>query len=762
VGGSDSVLATLPANTTKYTDTTAAAGTQYLYEVVATNAAGDSAPSNEASVTTPSTTQAVVGLTLINADTDQPITGFAPLQNGATLDLATLPTRNLNIRADTNPGTVGSVKFGYDGNPNYWTESTVPYALAGDTNAQGDYIAWTPTVGTHTLTATPYSGSGGTGTAGTPRTITFTVTDSSSTSPPGNTTPPPGDAPPTATLVSPSSSATVAAPGYFVVRADASDSDGTISKVEFYQGSTLIGVVTAAPYSVSWTDVTPGTYALTAKSYDNQGASTTSKPVTITVVTPSLGTTYVVDPSGNDSNPGTAASPVKTISRAAQLAMPGDTVLIKPGTYHESVNLSRSGTADRPITFRAETPGTVVIDGADPLTGWTRDASNPSIYSAPWNYDFMVGTSRTHGEGAASAPASVPYAEQVLANGSPMTQVLSFGELKAGTFYVDWDANRMYVWAPGGADPTTAQVVASTRQRLFGPSSPTTGQNIVVDGITFRHAANFSQNGAVETGTGWRLEDSIVEWTNGTGVTVSGDGVVLLRVTARDNGQSGISGSGGSNDLIKDSVSAQNNYKGYKVGWEAGGGKFSLTDGMYVVNYTAYENTGPGIWFDFDNSNFAVVGSTFYDNRNQDEGWEGVGIMTEINPGPVRFENNLAHDNQFAGIVLAESEHVSVIGNTLINNRLDLRDMTGREFSMSDVRITNNKFKNAPIHTSLGTWTTTAVADMKLVIDFNTYDDPNNTMLYDWTDAPEVLDTLDKVRRDLGFEKNGKMGSITG
>ncbi len=64
------------------------------------------------------------------------------------------PQRNLNIRANTNPQAVGSVLFGLDGNANYRLENSAPYALAGETNNSGtvDYLPWTPTVGSHTLT----------------------------------------------------------------------------------------------------------------------------------------------------------------------------------------------------------------------------------------------------------------------------------------------------------------------------------------------------------------------------------------------------------------------------------------------------------------------------------------------------------------------------------------------------------------------------------------------------------------------------------
>ena len=119
----------------------------------------------------------MTSLSLINADTNQPISGYDPLPSGTTLDLATLPTRNLNIRANTSPATVGSVRFALDGNSNYRTETAPPYALAGDSS--GDFWPWTPSVGSHTVTVTPYSGAGATGTAGMPLTISFTVTSSS-------------------------------------------------------------------------------------------------------------------------------------------------------------------------------------------------------------------------------------------------------------------------------------------------------------------------------------------------------------------------------------------------------------------------------------------------------------------------------------------------------------------------------------------------------------------------------------------------------
>lgn len=124
--------------------------------------------------------QTLNSFTLINADTDQPIAGYDPIATGATLNLATLPTQNLNIRANTSPATVGSIRFTYDAATNYRTESMAPYCIGGD-QGNFDYLPWTPATGNHTLTGTPYTGGGATGTAGVAKTITFSVVNSART-----------------------------------------------------------------------------------------------------------------------------------------------------------------------------------------------------------------------------------------------------------------------------------------------------------------------------------------------------------------------------------------------------------------------------------------------------------------------------------------------------------------------------------------------------------------------------------------------------
>ena len=98
-----------------------------------------------------------------------------------------------------------------------------------------------------------------------------------------NPPPPPPNQPPAVALTSPAPGASFTAPATLSLAASASDSDGTVAKVDFYSGSTLLGTDTDAPYQLSWPSVPAGTYNLTAVATDDRGASTTSSTVSITV-----------------------------------------------------------------------------------------------------------------------------------------------------------------------------------------------------------------------------------------------------------------------------------------------------------------------------------------------------------------------------------------------------------------------------------------------------------------------------------------------
>ena len=88
---------------------------------------------------------------------------------------------------------------------------------------------------------------------------------------------------PTIQLTSPTAGSSFTAPATIALTANASDADGSIVKVEFYNGNNKIGEDNTAPYSIVWNDVSAGNYTITAKASDNGGLSTTSQSVGVTV-----------------------------------------------------------------------------------------------------------------------------------------------------------------------------------------------------------------------------------------------------------------------------------------------------------------------------------------------------------------------------------------------------------------------------------------------------------------------------------------------
>ncbi|EPH5595500.1 chitinase C-terminal domain-containing protein [Vibrio alginolyticus] len=93
---------------------------------------------------------------------------------------------------------------------------------------------------------------------------------------------PPQNEVPTVTLTSPSASASVTAGDVVNLAADAADTDGTVSKVEFFVDGVLVGQATSAPYAASWT-ATEGQHEFSTKAYDDAGAVSSASVVTLTV-----------------------------------------------------------------------------------------------------------------------------------------------------------------------------------------------------------------------------------------------------------------------------------------------------------------------------------------------------------------------------------------------------------------------------------------------------------------------------------------------
>jgi hypothetical protein len=140
--------------------------------------------------------------------------------------------------------------------------------------------------------------------------------------------PPPSNLPPSIRISQPGAGSSFAAGQPVPIAADASDSDGSVVKVEFRQGSTIIGEDRSAPYQMEWTEAPVGTSSLTAVATDDRGAQAVSAAVTITVAPPTGG-------GGGDGTPATV-----TLQRGLNdYSFAADTYL---SDYHKTTALGTS------------------------------------------------------------------------------------------------------------------------------------------------------------------------------------------------------------------------------------------------------------------------------------------------------------------------------------------------------------------------------------------------------------------------------------
>ncbi|WP_166648133.1 Ig-like domain-containing protein [Hymenobacter sp. UV11] len=236
----------------------------------------------------------------------------APANNA----IVTLPASvTLTATATDDNGTVAKVEF-YQGATLLGTSTASPYS----------YI-WAAPAGVYTLTAKATDNEGAT-------TISSPVTVFVSAA--GNTAP-------TVSLTAPAASASFLTPATITLTANAADANGGIYKVDFYQGTTLLGTSTTSPYTYAWVGAKAGSYALTAKATDTGGLVTTSAVVNITVADPIVPTVSITAPVSGTSLPAPA-----TLTIAATAADANGTIT-KVEFYQGATKLGEDLTA--PYTY---------------------------------------------------------------------------------------------------------------------------------------------------------------------------------------------------------------------------------------------------------------------------------------------------------------------------------------------------------------------------------------------------------------------------
>ncbi len=481
----------------------------------------------------------------------------------------------------------------------------------------------------------------------------------------GGTTP---NNPPSVSITSPSNGTTYTAGANITINANASDNDGSISLVEFYQGSTKLGEDASSPYSYTWNNVSAGNYSLTARATDNQGATTTSSAVSITVNSSGGGTTITiqenqtgfcgVDGSVDNNNAGFTGDGFANTDNAT-----GNGVDWK-------VNFSASGSYT--FTFRyastSDRPGRLIINGSTaissisfPSTGswttWTTVTATTNVSAGTFdvrleatgssglgNIDYIQVTGTTPSAASCSGtptnnPPSVSITSPsngasfttgdnitINANASDNDGSVTLVEFYQGSTKLGQDASSpySYTWSNvpqgnysltaratdnGGATTTSSAINISVNTSTCNPTSIT--PYLQINGGSWQQASSATLNVGDEIMFGPQpTSGGSWSWSGPNGFSASTREVTISNIQSN---QAGTYVATYTNDC-----GAQSN-QNFSVTVSGGGSPVTLTIQENTTGFCSVDGT-------VDNNNSGFTGSGFANTTNA----SGMGITWSV------------------------------------------------------------------------------------------------------------------------------------
>ena len=359
---------------------------------------------------------------------------------------------------------------------------------------------------------------------------------------------------------------------------------------------------------------------------------------------------------GNDSSSGSVGAPVRTVNHAIDLASSGGTIVLRAGTYHESVVVE-----GKRVTIQNYPNEAAWLDGSEAVTGWVQDGQTWRKDGWTTRFDH----SPTYSRGApdntepdwrfvSSAYPMAAYPDQVFVDGAALKQVASRSLVTSGTFYLDERTSRLYI----GSNPNGKSVSASTLVKAMSLR----GDGTTVRGIGIRRYAPSVPDIAAVTmeASSMRFENVVVQDSATTGLSVLGTDSTLDRVTVASSGMLGIHTQYADRLTMVSVLATLNNSEHFNLAPVSGGAKLGGSRGVTVTDSSFSGNYGPGFWEDESNYDTILKNSTFSDNT-------GYGISLEISAKAVVIDNLIAR-NQAEGLKVNNTSNVRVWNNTFLDN----------------------------------------------------------------------------------------------
>ena len=371
------------------------------------------------------------------------------------------------------------------------------------------------------------------------------------------------------------------------------------------------------------------------------------------------------DANASDDNDGSEQRPFATINRAAELAEPGDRVLIHGGVYRECVRPGRGGTdPEHMISYEAAGDGAAVIRASEavhsfrPSTGWRlwgrpgeREVKegvrvfahdlDPDMFRG---YNPFCAVNILHDRLFIEYDKTdmTPYLNRrgcVFCDGRALHQVALYNQLSEheDAYWVEANGQTVHFRLAGDESPENHLIELTVREQCFAPSIPFLSY-IRVKGLVCEHAATGApvpQRGAISCFRGhhWVIEGCQVNWSNAVGIDVGNECwhheiiegqqigfSVVRRCKILDCGVCGIAGLFAQRMLIEDNLIRGTGWQRMELSWEAGAIKLHNSVNA-LIRRNVFRDTlrADHLWLDCGNENNRITGNLFLDGIEQRE-----------------------------------------------------------------------------------------------------------------------------------------------
>ncbi len=372
-----------------------------------------------------------------------------------------------------------------------------------------------------------------------------------------------------------------------------------------------------------------------------------------------------VSPNGNDLAQGTKIKPLKTVTKALNVASKGATIVLRKGIYHEHIKIQKEG-----ITIQSYPGEEVYFDGSTELSqnGWKKEG-DLWVYSN-WTVEFDSSPTFTQGkpdrtdQGWQNVNPSYPMAahpDQLFINDVSKVQVGSKDEVSRGKFFVDYDADKIYI----GEDPFNKKINASDINMCMEVQAP----KVTICGLGVRrYAPSVFNKGAIRVdgiATNFYIENVEIKDNATAGIDIGSKGSKIQNITSINNGMLGVGVVYADGIKIDKAYIANNNTENFNQGPIACGMKITRTQNITISNSIFTNNNSSGLWLDEDCYNATLVCNEITNNKRHGLIYELSSIAT--------IANNRINHNAVSGLFLMNSDHVQIWNNSITDSDLPLQ-----------------------------------------------------------------------------------------